>query len=185
MVLANSHNFRLLLIKLTTMFDQTHIHPMLVHFPIALLIVGFVADITGLFVKKAYLTQAGFLLQILGVLGVVAALISGNLAGSGVSEEGILGQAIERHEEAAELTIWIAGIAAVYRIVLVILKKFESYWKTIGLIMYFASVMAVARTGYYGGELVYKHAAGVQFTLGNDLNFGTENGHHLEAKDED
>ena len=127
------------------MFDQTHIHPMLVHFPIALLIVGFVADIAGLFIKKAYLAQAGFLLQIFGVLGVVAALITGNLAGSGISEEGILGHAIEQHEEAAELTIWIAAIAVVYRIVMVYLKKFESYWKTIGLIMYFASVMAVVR----------------------------------------
>lgn len=166
------------------MFDQTHIHPMLVHFPIALLIVGFVADIAGLFVKKAYLTQVGFLLQILGVLGVVAALVSGNLAGSGVSEEGILGQAIEKHEEAAELTIWLSGIAVVYRIVMVFLKKYISYWKTIGLIMYFACVVAVARTGYYGGELVYKHAAGVQFTLGNDFHFGSDNGHHA-GKDDD
>ena len=36
------------------MIDTTHIHPMLVHFPIALLIVGLLADITGLFVKKSF-----------------------------------------------------------------------------------------------------------------------------------
>lgn len=158
------------------MFDSLHIHPMLVHFPIALLVVGFLADVTGLFVKKGFFTQVAFLLQILGTIGVIAAVITGHLAGAGVSDEGMLGQAVERHEDAATLTLYISCMAVVYRIIMVYLKKYESFWKTIGLIMYFASVVAIARTGYYGGELVYKHAAGVQLNLGSDFNFGTNNG---------
>jgi len=68
------------------------------------------------------------------------------------------------------------------------LKKYESYWKTIGLVLFFACVAAIARTGYYGGELVYKHAAGVQFNLGNDFNFGTDmnsNAEKTEYADDD
>jgi hypothetical protein len=32
--------------------------------------------------------------------------------------------------------------------------------------LFLLSVLAIARTGYYGGELVYKHAAGVELNLG-------------------
>ncbi len=44
-------------------------------------------------------------------------------------------------------------------------------------------VLSIARTGYYGGELVYKHAAGVQFNLGFD-NPDAQN-LNINADDED
>ncbi len=72
------------------MIDTTHIHPMIVHFPIALLIVGFLFDLIGTFVKKDFYSKAGFYLLILGTLGVVAAYFSGDLAGDGISEVGAL-----------------------------------------------------------------------------------------------
>ncbi len=152
------------------MIDTTHIHPMIVHFPIALLIVGFLFDLAALFIKKDYLQRTGFFLLVLGSLGVIAALISGELAGSGIAEEGMLKQALETHENAAILTIWIAGITAIFRIILVILKKYQSYFRIIAITLYLFTVLAIARTGYYGGELVYKHAAGVQLDLGFDFN---------------
>ena len=70
------------------MIDLTHLHPMIVHFPIALLIVGFLADAIGLFTKREFFTKAGFYLLILGTLGVVAAYLTGNYAGEGVTEAG-------------------------------------------------------------------------------------------------
>jgi uncharacterized membrane protein len=149
--------------------DLTHLHPMIVHFPIALLIVGFLSDLVGLLTKREFFTQAGFYLFILGALGVVAAFITGGQAGDGIVEEGVLKQALETHEEAATLAIWIVSIAAVFRIALFLLKKFSGVLKMVSLALGLLAVMAIARTGYYGGELVYKHAAGVQL----DLGFGT------------
>ncbi|MFB6342295.1 DUF2231 domain-containing protein [Saccharicrinis sp. FJH62] len=148
------------------MIDTTHLHPMIVHFPIALLIVGFVFDIVSLFFKKEFFSRAGFTLLILGALGTVAALLSGELAGSGIAEEGMLKQALEIHESAAELTIWLVSITALYRIVVVYLKKYSGILKVLSMVLFFASVLAIARTGYYGGELVFKHAAGVELNLG-------------------
>ena len=43
------------------MLDLTHLHPMIVHFPIALLIVGFLADVVGLIFKKTFLTKRVFI----------------------------------------------------------------------------------------------------------------------------
>ncbi len=151
------------------MIDTAHLHPMIVHFPIALLIVGFLFDIGGLFVKHESFSSTGFYLLILGSAGVVAAYLSGNMAGGSISEEGILGKALEKHEEAAELTIWISSITAILRVLFVVTKRYSGYFKAGVLVLYFVSIFAIARTGYYGGKLVYENAAGVQLKLGNEF----------------
>ena len=152
------------------MFDTSHLHPMIVHFPIALLIVGFLAEVVGLVLKKEFFTKAAFYLLVMGTLGVVAAYISGDIAGDGVSETGQLKNALETHEHAAELTLWLMVGAAVVRIALVWLKKFDGVLKYFAFVLFLAGVLSVARTGFYGGELVYKHAAGVEFNFGLDQN---------------
>ncbi|MFB6319003.1 DUF2231 domain-containing protein [Saccharicrinis sp. FJH54] len=148
------------------MIDSTHLHPMIVHFPIALLIVGFIFDIVSLFFRKEFFKWAGFTLLLLGAVGTIAALLSGELAGSGIAEEGMLKQALDVHEAAAELTIWLVSITALFRILIVYLKKYSGFLKALSMILFLASVVAIARTGYYGGELVFKHAAGVELNLG-------------------
>jgi len=157
------------------MIDTTHLHPMIVHFPIALLIVGFLSELVGLILKKEFFTTAAFYLLILGTLGVVAAYITGNLAGDGISETGQLETALETHEHAAQLTLWLMVGAAAVRIALVWFKKFDGAFKYVAFLLFLVGVLSVARTGFYGGELVYKHAAGVQFNFGLDQNAtGTE-----------
>ncbi len=148
------------------MIDAQHLHPMIVHFPIALLIVGLLADAAGLFSKKDFFSNAGFYLLILGTIGVVAAYLSGDLAGDGVTEAGPLKQALETHEAAAKLSILLISIAALVRIAFMVIKRYTGSLKWIAFGLFLIGVLSIARTGYYGGELVYKHAAGVQFNLG-------------------
>lgn len=164
------------------MFDTSHLHPMIVHFPIALLIVGFLSEVVGLVLKKEFFTKAAFYLLILGTLGVVSAYITGDIAGDGVSETGQLKNALATHEHAAQLTLWLMVGAAVVRIVLVWMKKFDGVFKYAAFVLFLAGVLSVARTGYYGGELVYKHAAGVQFNFGLDQN--TNGSNTTTGKDE-
>ncbi len=152
------------------MFDTTHLHPMIVHFPIALLIVGFLSDLIGAFFKKEFFSKAGLYLLILGTAGVIAAYFSGNIAGDGVSEAGALKQALENHEEAAELSLWLMVIVSVVRIGIVVFKKYTGIFKWAAIVLFLVGILSIARTGYYGGELVFKHAAGVQLNLGFDFN---------------
>ena len=105
--------------------DLTHLHPMIVHFPIALLIIGFLSDLAGLILKRNFFTQAGFYLLILGALGITAAYLSGLNAGAGVSEEGLLKQALETHQGAAVLTFWLVLAAALTRITVVYAEKIQ------------------------------------------------------------
>lgn len=152
------------------MFDLSHIHPMIVHFPIALLMVGFLSDLIGLVTKKDFFNKSGFYLLILGTLGAVAAYFSGEYAGNGVTESGALGQALEVHESAAVLTVWLMVGASLVRIGAVLLKRYEGVVKVVAFGLFLVGVLSIARTGYYGGELVFKHAAGVQLNLGLDFN---------------
>ncbi len=156
------------------MFDLSLIHPMIVHFPIALLIVGFLSDLLGLILKKDFFSRTGFYLLILGTLGVAAAYFSGRSAGEGMTEAGVLKQVLETHENAAELALWIVAAAALLRIALVFLKKYKGALQYLSIIVFMIGVLAIARTGYYGGELVFKHAAGVQFNIGANFDSTSE-----------
>ncbi|MDP4175328.1 MAG: hypothetical protein Q8933_15240 [Bacteroidota bacterium] len=150
------------------MIDTTHIHPMIVHFPIALLFVGFLSDFISLFYKKEFFSKTGLYLLILGTLGVITAFYTGNLAGDGISETGALKQALETHEDAATLTLWIMLSAALLRIAFVWMKKYSGAFKYLAFFVFLVGILSLARTGFYGGELVYKHAAGVRLNLGLD-----------------
>lgn len=163
------------------MFDLTHLHPMIVHFPIALLIIGFLSDLLGLISKQKFFSTTGFYLLVLGAAGVIAAYLTGNLAGDGVTEFGALGQALETHESAALLTLWLVAAAAVVRIGLVLMKRYSGILKGVAFGLFLLGVASVARTGYYGGELVYKHAAGVQFSLGSEFDNFQDTGTSTET----
>lgn len=163
------------------MFDTSHLHPMVVHFPIALLITGFLFEIAGLVIKKEFFSKAGFYLLILGSAGVLAAYFSGQNAGSGIEEAGPLKDALEMHEDAALLAAILSGVALAVRLGLVFYKKYQGALKYVSVILFFAAVLAIGKTGYYGGDLVYKHAAGVQF----DLGLGTENNTGTTQADND
>ena len=93
------------------MISATHLHAMFIHFPIALLIIGFVSELIGLLFKKPFFNQAAFYLLIVGTLGTIASYLSGDAAGEGM-EEGTLGKAIGMHEEAATVALWFTIITA-------------------------------------------------------------------------
>ncbi len=150
------------------MSELDFIHPMIVHFPIALLIIGFLSDLTGLLSKRQFFSSAGFYLLILGTLSLVAAFISGNIAGDGLAEEGPLKKALDLHEGSAELTLWIMVSTALFRIGMQAAKKTTAAWRWVAVGLFFVGVLSVARTGYYGGRLVFNHAAGVQLIVSTD-----------------
>jgi len=147
-----------------TMITATHLHAMLIHFPIALLMAGFLSEAMALFSKKEFFKNAAFYLLLLGALGAIAAYFSGNYAGEGI-EEGPLKGPIEAHEEAATVTLWLAIIAAMFRVVIFYLKYSRSWIKWVSIILFAVVIGSVVRTGYLGGQLVYSHGAGVQLSL--------------------
>ena len=146
------------------MISATHFHAMIVHFPIALLMTGFLSEVIALFAKKDFFKNVAFYLLLLGALGAAVAYLSGGYAGEGI-EEGPLEGPMELHEQAAMITLWLAIITALFKVVVYYFKYNAGWVKFVSLLLFVCLVGAVGTTGYLGGQLVYRHGAGVELAL--------------------
>lgn len=133
-----------------------HIHPMLVHFPISLVIIGFLADLVLIIYKKElWLSKAGFYLLVTGTIAAIFSLLSGSLFTSELSGEA--GEIRETHEMMAWITVVILVIASVFQMILNIRKADSRYFRIISLWLYGLGALSVSITGFYGGTLVYNY----------------------------
>ena len=120
------------------MISSTHLHAMAVHFPIALLIVGFLFEVISFFYKKEFFRQSAFYLLILGMLGTVVSYLAGNAAGEGM-EEGALNKAMELHEQAATISLWLTIITALVYAGIYFLKYKKGWLRIICCITFYRS----------------------------------------------
>jgi uncharacterized membrane protein len=146
------------------MISSTHLHAMVVHFPIALLLVGFLFEAISFFYKKEFFRQSAFYLLLLGMLGTVVSYLAGNAAGEGM-EEGPLSKAMELHEQAATISLWLTIVTALVYASIYFLKYKKNWLRIIAVLLFTGVIASIARTGYLGGQLVYKHGAGVELAL--------------------
>lgn len=141
------------------------IHPEVVHFPIAFLMGYIFFEILGIILKKEFLSKTAHLLLLIGVLGLIAAVLTGNQAkdiAHKLSKEGtsISFSAINRHEDYANITLWFFAALLVLRTMAVIKKKFTGLIKYSFIILALIGSFLVYETGEHGGTLVYKHGIG-------------------------
>lgn len=146
------------------MISASHLHAMIIHFPIALLMAGFLSEVIALFSKKEFFRNAAFYLLILGAMGAGAAYLSGDYAGEGI-EDGPLEGPMELHEQAATITLWLSIITALFRTGIFYFKSQASWSKWVSIVLFAATIGSVGWTGYLGGQLVYSHGAGVELAL--------------------
>ena len=138
------------------MFSTTHLHPMLVHFPIALVVFGFIAEIAALYFKKEiYLSRMGFILLIIGTLSALAAWLTGTLFTSEMA--GAAGAIKETHELFALITLGTLLATSILRIILQNKKNESIAFKRVAFVLYGCAAISVSITGFYGGTLVYNY----------------------------
>ncbi len=134
------------------MLTPDHFHPMVVHFPIALIIVGFFCDLFSLFIKKEpCLSKIGYYLEILGMLGAIVAWGTGYFLTGPL--EGDAGLLKDRHEFFATLTLITIVVATIARIILVYIGTENTKYKYIPLFLFFLAFIFVSYTGFLGGIL--------------------------------
>lgn len=135
-------------------------HPLLVHFPIALLFTAVGLDLYGFSFRHEKAVWAGNVVLILGTVGVLFTFITGNFAEIWAARSFIPQDPLKTHESYATIASW--GFIA-----LVALRSFISLERNQHLIKpYLAgaagALFALYLTGSQGGQLVYKYAAGVK-----------------------
>lgn len=146
------------------MISSTHLHAMVVHFPIALLMVAFLFEMISFFYKKEFFHKSSIYLLVLGMLGTVVSYLFGNAAGEGI-EEGALGKVIELHEQSATISLWLTISTTFTYLTAEFVRNKRSWIKLVNILLFAVVISSIARTGYLGGQLVYKHGAGVQLAI--------------------
>lgn len=138
------------------MFSLTHLHPMIVHFPIALVAIGFLAELASLFFKKeACLPKISLYLLIIGTLAAMAAVLAGVFFTDKLSGEA---GAVERtHALLAFITTGLLTVTSLLRLLPLLKGKETKTTKQLAFVFYLLSMLAVSATGFYGGTLVYSY----------------------------
>lgn len=139
-----------------------NIHPFVVHFPIALLIIAVLFDLTRLwFTKQSWLQNMVIALYCTGTVGLIAAFLSGQQAVETVSVTGNAIPVVTSHEDWALYTLIFFGIFTAIRL-WTWWKDLEKGWLLPALIIpALIGTGMLWQTGELGAKLVYKHGVAV------------------------
>ena len=138
-------------------------HPLVIHFPIALLFAAVGIDLVALGVRRAsWLRRTAATLYVLGAVAAVAAWRTGEAAARGLQLPATTKELLSAHQEWGERTLWVFGILGIVRL--------AAEWRgltarvSVHLPLFLAGALGlvvVNETGEHGGQLVYQHGVGV------------------------
>jgi uncharacterized membrane protein len=140
-----------------------NIHPLLVHFPIALLVTAAGLDVVGwVFRRNRPLRHAATLLYVLGTAAAVAAYFTGRAASQTIWFPGMAQAVVREHWDWALRTVWFFAIVTVVRLVLLRPSRHDPGPATIAALALagLVGIGLLLETGDRGGRLVYQHGVG-------------------------
>lgn len=132
------------------------LHPLIVHFPIALLIAASLLQFFSLRKKQKELHVIIVFLTVCGTAG--GFLASYNFHPHTVALSPVASDLLKKHELYATITIWLAGGAALLKIFTLYRKK--KSMEIITTLLLLASAVTISITGHHGAELVHKFGIG-------------------------
>ena len=144
------------------------LHVMVIHFPIALLIVAFCFDIGCIiFRKRVWLDRAAIALYVMGTVGDGAAYLTGRRAAAAL--QGLspaTESALADHENLAVLTLITLSVVSLVRLTVSWLARYDrrinlGIFRLVAIPVTLAGLVMLALTADRGGKLVYRYGVGV------------------------
>ncbi len=155
----------------------TELHPLVIHFPIALLLVAPLFIVGGILVnpqKGRPFLIAALVLMMLGTAGTFFAVATGEAAGEVAQRAATVSTVLERHEDLAETTRIVFSVLTLIFAALLFLPRLLKREATMisarilplaFLLFYSAGAVILVNTAHNGGRLVHElgiHAGIVQ-----------------------
>ncbi len=136
------------------------LHPRLVHFPIALLVLGTIAALWYAWRQPPWLKDWGRLSLFTGWVLTIPALITGLIDKSKLTADSPAAQLADRHTTAI-FAMWILyGLALYWQMRWGREMNDRQRWQWTALLLAATAVLLLA--GHWGGQLVYELGVGVQ-----------------------
>lgn len=140
--------------------DFPHIHPLIVHFPIMLLMIAAAIQFLNiLFLKK----ELNWVVTIMALVGFVTAYASSHWSHphtSGLSAHAEL--VLEQHDKFADYTIYLSGLGLLAQLLSVLVFKGKRWSIAAAAVILIGAGYAVSMAGHYGAQLVHIEGVGPQ-----------------------
>jgi uncharacterized membrane protein len=148
-----------------------NIHPLLVHFPIALLILAFTMNLATFFLPKDWWDEVkNTFLYVLGAVSAIIVFYSGQAAADSIFLPTQAQTVLSSHADMATWTVWFFGIYAMLRVSLHWFKLMNKQaFKIIACAAAIPGVFLLFETAEYGGEMVYGYGAGTGQLLSEEI----------------
>lgn len=137
--------------------DAHPLHPMLVHFPIALFVAAMVFELLHLIFKKKSLHDSALAVYIGAVVATPITVLAG------LAEEKKLNihhPVMEAHEQLGLATMWVA-LASLLTLAVLYFKRVR-YPAWIFFLLTVLMAVLVCLAAFFGGEMVYEYGVGVE-----------------------
>jgi len=136
--------------------EELNLHPVFVHFPIALFVSAFVFEIVSLATKKEVFHKTALNIYVLGAFLSTLAVYTGH---DQMEHHGLHHPVMEDHEHFGFAVMWTSLLSL--PLMVFIYQKYPQHSRKVFLVFAFVMAVLVMTTGYYGGRLVYEYAIGV------------------------
>jgi uncharacterized membrane protein len=140
-------------------------HPMVIHFPIALLLGAIGADVMALVLRRwDWLRPATVTLYVAGGASVVLAYFTGTWAADAVSVPAAAEATLSEHANLGWWTMWFFGVYALVRLAAHLwpITHGRAAIHIVLLLIALGGGYLLYETGEHGAEMVFRHGVGVQ-----------------------
>jgi uncharacterized membrane protein len=137
-----------------------NIHPMLVHFPIALFFFAVLMDFLSFFLPEGWWGEKKtVIIYVIGAISVVVVYFTGKMAAGTLHNiSNVEQQAVEHHMQWGLRTMWFFVIYTLIRLALVFTKRMQKL--NLHVVMFLISLIGIFflfETGDHGAKLVFKY----------------------------
>ncbi len=135
-----------------------NIHPLVVHFPIALLMSAAGLMLFGVLGRSERLLRAACLNLWLGTIAAAIAVRTGLAAEETAQHTFEIHQLLERHEALGLWVLWLSVGLALVSLVAPLMRSRRWQWVVFAGLVVTSVVLSVG--AHYGGRMVYEHGVG-------------------------
>ena len=140
--------------------DFPTLHPLVVHFPIVLLLLAVVSQLAGFFIWK---NELGIITIILLAGGLIGAYVSGAYVHphtEGLNER--MQAMLTEHERYASWTNWFSLFALIAKVISHFILKKKWWSEAIVMVLIFLSAYSVSIAGHHGSQMVHIEGIGAK-----------------------